>query len=229
MGGHTFDQCRGLTYDKHGDTKVYNESDLQYDLDHAYLEYANACVKVKLPPRPRVDVDTRRLTYVTVRDQYELAAAGHDGSGPTSHKNMLTQSDKAAWMQAEDTKLDALEFKHETWGYCSRAEPTKNGKKIYRNNFVYAAKPALGTPGMEGYHAARFKARLVCTARDEDIAGKDTYAPVIRHDTLRAFLSTCAADNHNLRCLDICNAFLLSTLEEPMYMELPPGERFDNR
>jgi hypothetical protein len=103
----------------------------------------------------------------------------------------------------------------------------KHVKKIYRNKFVYAAKPALGTPGAEGYHAARFKARLVCTAWDEDIAGKDTYAPVIRHDTLRAFLSTCAADNHSLRCLDIFNAFLLSELEEPMYMELPPGKRFD--
>ena len=54
VGGHTFDQCRRLTYDKHGDAKVYYESDLQYDLDHGYLEYANACVKVKLPPRPRV-------------------------------------------------------------------------------------------------------------------------------------------------------------------------------
>ena len=52
MGGHTFDQCRGLTCVKHGDTKVYNESDLQYDLDHGYLEYANACVKVKLPLCP---------------------------------------------------------------------------------------------------------------------------------------------------------------------------------
>ena len=138
--------------------------------------------------------DTRRLTYVTVRDQYELAAAGHDGSEPTSHKNMLTRSDKAVWMQAEDTELDALEFEHKTWGYTNRAEPAKYGKKVYRNKFVYAAKPALGTPGTEGYHAARFKARLVCTAWDEDIAGKDTYAPVIRHDTLRAFLSTCAAD-----------------------------------
>ena len=83
---------------------------------------------------------------------------------------------------------------------------------------MYAAKPALGTPGTEGYHAARFKARLVCTAWDEDIAGKDTYAPVIRHGTLRVFLSTCAADNHTLRCLDICNAFLLSELEEPMHV-----------
>ena len=177
------------------------------------------CVKVKLPPRPRVDVDTRRLTYVTVRDQYELAAAGHDGSEPTSHKNMLTRPDKAVWMQAEDTELDALEFEHETWGYCSRAEPKANGKKIYRNKFVYAAKPALGTPGTEGDHAAQFKARLMCTAWDEDITGKVTYAPVIRHDTLRAFLATCAANNlnHTLRCLDICNAFLLSKLEEPMY------------
>ena len=132
-------------------------------------------------------------------------------------------------MQAEDTELDALEFEHKTWGCTTRAEPAKHGKKVYRNKFVYAAKPALGTPGAEGYHAARFKARLVCTVWDEDIAGKDTYAPVIRHDTLRAFLSTCAADNHTLRCLDICNAFLLSELEEPMYMELPPGERFDAR
>ena len=34
---------------------------------------------------------------------------------------------------------------------------SKNGKKFYRNKFVYAAKPALETPGTEGYHAARFK------------------------------------------------------------------------
>ena len=74
-----------------------------------------------------------------------------------------------------------------------------------------------------------FKACLVCTAWDKDIAGKDTYTPVIHHGTLRAFLSTCVADGHTLRCFDICNAFLLSKLEEPMYMELPAGERYDER
>ena len=90
VGGHTFDQCVGMTYDKHDKSKVYNESDLKYDIDHRFFEYAAKSVQVKLPARPRVDIDTRRLSYTTVRDQYELAVAGHDGSEPTLHKNMLT-------------------------------------------------------------------------------------------------------------------------------------------
>ena len=56
---------------------------------------------------------------------------------------MLTHPDHVVWMQAEDTELNALEFEHGTWGYCSRSEPKAEDLP---QQVVYAAKPALGFP-----------------------------------------------------------------------------------
>ena len=112
-------------------------------------------------------------------------------------QSMSSRSDRHVWVAAMDTECDALEFELKTWGYCDRSVAKKASMKIYRNKFVYAAEPALGTRGTEGYRAARFKARLVCTVCDKDIARKDTYLPVICHDTLCTFLSTCAADGQH--------------------------------
>jgi hypothetical protein len=71
----------------------------------------------------------------------------------------------------------------------------------------------------------RFKARLVARGFTQ-VHGTDyneTYAPTLRHDTLRLFLASVAAENLECRQYDIKNAFTESFLKEKIYMAAPPG------
>ena len=131
---------------------------------------------------------------------------------------MLLHSDCEEWCASEDAECAALEHKHKSWVVVDRAD-VPCGKKIYRCKFVYKDKPAC--PPLP----ARKKARLVATAWNDDVCSADTYAPVCRIDTVRLLLARAAQCGYKLCCWDVCNAFLLAELDEPVYMECPPGRK----
>ena len=51
----------------------------------------------------------------------------------------------------------------------------------------------------------------------------ETFAPVATYNSLRLFLTIMAMMDYEIDVIDIITAFLLSTLEEEVYIKIPPG------
>ena len=69
-----------------------------------------------------------------------------------------------------------------------------------------------------------YKARLVAKGFSQKY-GKDydeTFAPVVRHETIRTLFSVAAAKKMEIRHFDVKMAFLHKDLEEDIFMDQPP-------
>ena len=71
----------------------------------------------------------------------------------------------------------------------------------------------------------KFKARLVARGFSQKfgVDFMETFAPTVRHDTLRVFMAVVCKDDLELHQVDVNNAFTESTLQEDIFMIPPPG------
>ena len=74
--------------------------------------------------------------------------------------------------------------------------------------FHLATKPVVVAKGYTQSHSLDYQ---------------DTYAPVVKHSSLRTILSLVAALDLEITQLDIKTAFLYDELEEELYLEQPKG------
>ena len=76
----------------------------------------------------------------------------------------------------------------------------------------------------------RYKARLVAKGYNQTygIDYNETFAPVAKMNTVRILFSIAVNNDWNLYQMDVENIFLQGTLEEKMYMTLPPGHKMKN-
>ncbi|CAH9050004.1 unnamed protein product, partial [Cuscuta epithymum] len=114
-------------------------------------------------------------------------------------------------MKAE---IQALE-NNSTWSLV----PLPPGKRALGCRWVYKVKhKSDGT-------VERLKARLVIFG-NRQVAGLDyteTFAPVAKMVTVRAFRAIAACKHWELHQMDVHNAFLHGDLHEEVYMTIPPG------
>jgi len=120
------------------------------------------------------------------------------------------------WNQAMKEELTALE-KNNTWSIVS----VLNGKKPVGCKWIYKIK--YNSDGT----VERYKARLVakCFTQTYGIDYQETFAPVAKMNTVRVLLSIVVNKGWSLFQMDVKNDFLQGTLEEEVYMTLPPGHK----
>ena len=134
-------------------------------------------------------------------------------SAPDSLREARASDEWSHWERAIQAENDLLKEKG-TW----ILEDLPPGKNLLKCAYVFAKK----------YNAEgqlRYKARLVVKGYSQ-IPGQDfneTYAPVMRMESLRAILALAAAHDLDLGQMDIKGAYLNGNLKEEIYMAQPEG------
>ncbi|KAF7174279.1 hypothetical protein CNMCM6106_008468 [Aspergillus hiratsukae] len=118
------------------------------------------------------------------------------------------------WREAIGLELRNL-IRFGTWQFVKRPV----GRSVITCKWVFDVK--YGADG----RLERFKARLVARgfSQREGLDFEDTFAPVIRLESLRILFAIAAIYGLTAHLLDATNAFVGSKVDKEMYMELPEG------
>ncbi|UYV76697.1 hypothetical protein LAZ67_14001794 [Cordylochernes scorpioides] len=167
-------------------------------------------------------VTQRRSTRPTkgippIRNDYMLyKTEARDIQTPTNYSEVLQlpKLEREKWLQAMNEELNSLE-KNNVW----ELTPLPKDKKIIGCKWTYKQK--LNSKG----EIERYKARLVAKGFNQKF-GRDyeeTFAPIVKHSTIRAFLAASVYKGMQVNHLDVKTAFLHGDLDKELYMELPEG------
>ncbi|XP_073260546.1 uncharacterized protein [Populus alba] len=127
-----------------------------------------------------------------------------------------TVSSNQSWQQAMRTELNALQS-NGTWSLTT----LPSGKKPIGCRWVYKVKHHLDGS------VERYKARLVAQGftQMQGVDYHDTFSPTAKIIFVHCLLALTAAHGWSLHQMDVHNAFLHGSLDEEIYMSLPPGFR----
>ena len=111
-------------------------------------------------------------------------------------------------------EMSALE-RNETWEIVERPKD----KKAVGCRWVYTVK-YLADGTLDWY-----KTRLVAKGytQTQEIDYEETFVPVAKMNIVRIIISLAAHFGWEMHQFDVKNAFLHGSLEEEVYMEIPPG------
>ena len=128
---------------------------------------------------------------------------------PKTFKQALAHPDSTEWFAAMHRELDAFRS-HETYELV----PAPSDRRPLGSRWVYTEK----SNNLK-------KARLVAQgyAQKEGIDYEETFAPVIRYDSVRLFLALAASMQLRIHQMDVDTAFLNSDIDGDVYVRQPPG------
>jgi len=178
--------------------------------------------------RTRKQTTSYAQSLVSTADEqnslYSLALSTITSPLPDSptYDEAMNRSDKTKWLSAITKEYDALFLNH-TFSEPMTLPP--NQKAIDTKMVLKIKEPEIiGTEG-------RYKARL-CGKGFQQIYQMnyfETFAPVATYNSLRLFLTIMAMMDYEIDVIDIITAFLLSNLEEEVYIKIPPGYPKDHK
>jgi hypothetical protein len=133
---------------------------------------------------------------------------------PVSYEAAMSSPQKSQWEQALKEEYTSL-TKNETWTLTELPK----GRRPIQCKWVYKTKyKSDGT-------IDQYKARLVAKGftQSKGIDYQETYAPVVRYETARMFLSIIAVEDYELVQFDVKTTYLNVQLTETIYMIQPLG------
>ncbi|KAE9572511.1 hypothetical protein CGMCC3_g11506 [Colletotrichum fructicola] len=142
---------------------------------------------------------------------------------PTSHdqlapRNNATKAHPFAreFLEAEQSHLRGHETSR-SWREVAKSEA--RGHQVLGCHWVYTYE--LDKHG----RLAKFKARLVIRGDQQAKDARDTYAATLAGMSFRILMALAARFDMELLQYDAVNAFVHATLDETVFMQLPPGYR----
>lgn len=131
-----------------------------------------------------------------------------------SYEEALACPEGRHWKAAIQEELQALQDNN-TWEFAKL--PT--GMKAIKCKWVFVKK--LNSKG----ESTRYKARLVARgfSQREGVDYSETFAPVVRPESIRILLSLAVRNDFEIYKFDIKTAFLYGGLKETIFMERPSG------
>ena len=153
---------------------------------------------------------TMQAIFRTVR---ALSAA--ERTVPRSYAAALKAPDADRWQEAIDAEIASL-VKHNVIEVME-LDPRVN---ILGLTWIFKVKETV-----DGF-IERYKARCAALGNDQlpGIDFAETFAPVIRHDTLRFLIAMAVLNEWEIDQMDVITAFLYGLMAGPdVYVKLPPG------
>ena len=166
-----------------------------------------------VPDPPRRSARIRHFPK-HLRDFAANVELDHSVSVPDIHPEDLTYHQvhtDPLWRAAMREEINSIHANH-TWTLTDLPPH----KKAISSRWVFKVKP--GNP-------PRYKARLVARGfqQKDGIDFTDTFAPVVRWETIRILLAIATHLKWPIHQLDVLTAFLNGILEEDVYMHQPLG------
>ncbi len=145
----------------------------------------------------------------------EMSNTRNSRKDPRSYQEAMKRDDKKEWQEAMGSEKKSMKE-------MNTFEEVKNvpdGCNIIDSKWVFTTKYD------ENGEEVRKKARLVGRGdkQKEGIDFNETFAPVLKYQTLRYIISYALENNLFLGQLDVETAFLNGLLREVIYMRLPIG------
>jgi len=139
----------------------------------------------------------------------------HGHPEPSDYQEAIASAEADLWQKAMKEEYDSL-VENGTWVLAK----LPHGRVVIKSKWVMKLKP-----GYLYLIPARYKARFVVKgySKKPDIDYKETFPPVVKHDSLRVVLSLVAAFDLDMLQLDVTTAFLNGELAEEIYIEQPEG------
>jgi len=144
--------------------------------------------------------------------RYELNVAEYEIPG--TFEEAMRSDDAHKWIKAISKEQSALD-ENKTWTLVER----KPEMKTVDSKWVF--KVVKNTGG----DVVKFKARLCARGfmQRKGVDFTETFAPVVRYDSLRVLLAVVAEKDLELTQFDVQTAFLYGKLDEEVFMEVPEG------
>ncbi|VVT54835.1 uncharacterized protein SAPINGB_P004286 [Magnusiomyces paraingens] len=159
----------------------------------------------------------RRTKHIDVRYHVVRHYIRRDSTvftDPSSFEEAMSSEEAEFWLEACVIEMSSLK-RNGTWELVDLPP----GRKAINSKWVFKVKrKADGS-------IERYKARLVCIgfSQVEGIDYTETFAPVVRYETVRIVLAIAAQFGFQVHHMDVETAFLNGDLKEDIYMRQPKG------